>query len=71
MNYNYASKVLKDVFKKYKDYIPNARKQRRYSIDNFSLEKMNSDFKTMVDTHVKRTEQVQIKLPTLPQLKEV
>ena len=71
VNYNYASKVLKDVFKKYKDYIPNARKQRRYSIDNFSLEKMNSDFKTMVDTHVKRTEQVQIKLPTLPQLKEV
>ena len=40
-NYNYASKTLKDVYKKYKNYIPNARKQRRHSIDNFSIEKQD------------------------------
>ena len=71
VNYNYASKVLKEVFKKYKDYIPLARKQRRHSIDNFSIDKMNSDFKTMVEKHIPKTEQVEIKLPTLPKLERV
>jgi|TARA_B100000073_G_C23710797_1_gene564195 glycosyltransferase involved in cell wall biosynthesis len=71
INYNYASKVLKEVFKKYKDFIPSARKQRRHSIDNFSIDKMNSDFKTMVEKYIPKTEQVEIKLPTLPKLERV
>ena len=71
VNYNYASKILKEVYKKYKSFIPNARKQRRHSIDNFSLEKMNNDFKVMIDKYVQKTEQVQITLPTLPKLEKV
>lgn len=72
VNYNYASKALKDMFKKYKSYIPNARKQRRHSIDNFSIEKMNSDFKNIVETYIPKVEQLQIKLPSLPkQLEEI
>ena len=60
------------MFKKYKSYIPNARKQRRHSIDNFSIEKMNSDFKNIIEKYIPKVEQLQIKLPSLPkQLEEI
>ena len=72
VNYNYASKTLKDVYKKYKNYIPNARKQRRHSIDNFSIEKMNEDFKGIINKYIPKVEQLQVKLPALPKkLEEV
>ena len=38
---------------------------------NFSLEKMNDDFKVMIEKYVQKTEQVQITLPTLPKLEKV
>jgi len=66
INYNYASKILKDVFKHYKKYLPAAMKQLGHSKKNFSLDKMNSDFKSLITSHIqKQPEAVQLKLPKL------
>jgi len=66
VNKNHAAKIMKDVFKHYKKYIPEARKQARYSNENFSLDKMTNDLKALFDKYVpKPQEQVKLKLPKL------
>ena len=70
INYNYAAKQLKSVFKDYKKYIPNARKQRRHSIENFSIEKMDKDFIDILNKYGSQIpQQVELKLPTLNKVK--
>lgn len=85
VNYQYASHVIKDVYENYKEYIPSAKKQARYSIDNFNLQTMNTLFCQLVDKGLGNVPtQVQLKLPalkkaepmstpviTLPKLKKV
>ncbi len=70
VNYNYASKMMKDMFKNYKKYLPAATQQLRYSKKNFSLEKMNEDMALLIKKYV--PSQVQIKIPelTLPKLEK-
>ena len=66
VNYNYASKILKDMFKHYKKYLPAATKQLSHSKNNFSLDKMNNDFKALITATVpKQPEAIQLKLPKL------
>tara|TARA_R100000234_G_scaffold115976_2_gene92490 strand:+ start:9952 stop:11289 length:1338 start_codon:yes stop_codon:yes gene_type:complete len=66
VNVNYAIKTMKQIFKHYKKYLPNARTQSKYSIENFSLDKMTVKFKEILDKYVPEpTEQVKIKLPKL------
>ena len=70
INYNYAAKQLKSMHKEYKKYIPNARKQRRHSIDNFSIEKMDKDFVDILNKYGSQIpQQVELKLPTLNKVK--
>ena len=76
VNYGYASKVLKDVFKNYKTYLPNAKKQARLSREEFSLSAMNVKMKEIMDKYL--VEKVELKLPNqkqqlpkLPKLKRV
>ena len=74
VNYGYASKVLKEVFKKYPRFIDNARKQARFSREQFSLKKMANDFKDILEKYV--VEEVKINLPKLnkidiPKQKEI
>jgi len=68
-DYGYASKVLKDMYKKYKDFLAISRKQRKYVKDNFSMAAMNDDFATILEQNV--PEPVKLKLPKLklPKLK--
>ena len=69
VNYIYASKVLKDVFKNYKNYTTKAKKQSKFSKDNFSIELMKEKFIEIINKHI--TEEVELKLPQLkkPELK--
>jgi len=69
VNYQIAEKILRDVYKSYKSYIPGARKQAYFSRENFSLEKMTEIFNNIIDKYVGSTPQ-QVNL-TLPKLKKV
>ena len=67
VNYGYASKVLKELYKNYKQFIDPARKQARLSRENFSLENMTIEFKKILDAYI--VEKVAIKLPKLGKAK--
>ena len=64
VNYQYASKVLKDVFKHYKKYLALSRKQAHHARTNFSLEKMTEKFEEIL-SKVNVPQQVGLKLPKL------
>ena len=66
VNYGYASKVLKQVFKNYKSFLDNSRKQAHLSRENFSLSAMTTEFKRIIDSYM--VEKVDIKLPKLQKL---
>ncbi len=66
VNTNYASKIFKNVFKHYKKYLPEARKQAKFSRENFSLDKMTAELKQLLDEFVPQpSEQIKLKLPKL------
>ena len=63
VNYNYAGKVLKEIYKNYKKAIPRAKQQQKYSESNFSIKKMDKDFVDIVTKYIPT--QVELKLPEL------
>ena len=71
VNYGYASKIFKQVFKKYKDYLPNAKQQSKLSREQFSLTKMQEEFMKIFIEKVKLTEEVKISLPQLNAAKKI
>lgn len=82
VNYQIAEKIIRDVYKSYKDYIPNARKQAHYAKTLFSMEKMDELFVQIIDKYMKaQPQQVELNLPklkkaeapklSLPKLKKV
>ena len=75
-DYNNASRIMRDVYKSYKEYIPGARKQAHLAKTEFSLNKMNEIFVNIIDDVVKQVpQQVGLQLPDeksmpkLPKLK--
>jgi len=72
-DYAYASKVIKDIYKKYKSFLAISRKQRKFVKDNFSLDAMTEEFTRLIDDEVLKNipEPVKLKLPKLklPKLK--
>tara|TARA_R110000851_G_scaffold100200_1_gene215740 strand:- start:853 stop:2205 length:1353 start_codon:yes stop_codon:yes gene_type:complete len=74
VQYQYASKILKDVFKNYKKYLEKSRKQPQHIRNNFSMDAMTEAFNNIL-SEVTITEKVELKLPKLkalgskPQLK--
>ncbi len=75
-DYNNASRIMRDVYKSYKEYIPGARKQAHLSKTEFSLNRMNEIFVNIIDDVVKQVpQQVGLQLPDeksmpkLPKLK--
>ena len=67
VNTEIASKAMKDVYKKYKKYIENSRKQTQYLKENFSQDKMTKLLKEYMDKI-----NIVTKLPIqLPKLKKV
>ena len=69
VNYQYASQVMKDVFKNNRKYGMMAKKQSMYNRVNFSMDKMTKDFSKILDRYLPKFEeqpqQVDLKLPKL------
>ncbi len=71
INYPYASKVMKDVFKNYRNYKVRATKQSLVSRGRFSLNKMNELFDSILDKYLPTFSQpVELQLPKLKKLGE-
>jgi len=62
-----ASKAMKDVYKNYKKYIENSRKQTKWLKENFSQDKMTEILKTHMD-RIRVTQNVPLKLPKLKKI---
>ena len=66
INYPYASKVMKDVYKNYRNYTVRGQKQGIVSKGKFSLKKMDKLFDEILEKYVpKFSQQVELKLPKL------
>ena len=69
INYQYASQVLMDVFKKNRDYTMKAKRQAMHNRVNFTMKKMTTDFNRILDNYLPKFEeqpqQVNLKLPKL------
>ena len=64
INTEVASRALKDVYKNYKKYIENSRKQTKWLKDNFSFDKMTEVLKGYLDK-VQPVTNVPLQLPKL------
>jgi glycosyltransferase involved in cell wall biosynthesis len=64
VNTDVASKALKDVYKNYKKYIENSRKQTKFLKENFSQDKMTEVLKTHMDK-INIVTNVPLQLPKL------
>jgi len=63
IQYQYASKVIKDVYKNYKKYLTKSRKQPQHIKDNFSIDKMTEVFNNILSEIP--VQKLDLKLPTL------
>ena len=74
VNYQYASKVMIDVFKNYKKYTLNAKKLAIVNKGKFSLAAMNKKFENILNKYLPKFEQqpqaVNLKLPKLKKVGE-
>ena len=71
VDYGYASKVLMDVWKNYKNYINRGRKQGALNRVKFTLTKMKEQFESTLDKYIpKFAEEVKLKLPKLKKTDE-
>ena len=72
VNYNYASKVLKDIFNNYSKYTVKAKKLSIVNQTKFSLDAMTKKFEEILDKYLPKFEEQpqQVKL-NLPKLKKV
>jgi glycosyltransferase involved in cell wall biosynthesis len=72
VNTEVASRAMKDVYKHYKKYIENSRKQTKFLKENFSQDKMTEVLKGYMD-QVNVTVNVPLQMPKLelPKLKKV
>ena len=75
VNYNYASKILKDVFDKYSKYVVKGKKLAIVNNTKFSLDGMTKKFEEILDKHLPKFEeqpkQVNLKLPKLKKVSSV
>ena len=70
VNYQMASKVLKNVFQNYKRFALNASKQGTINKSRFSLNKMTEIFEKILDDNVPEfPKEVKLKLPKLKKVK--
>ena len=69
VNYQYASKIMMDVFKKNRKYTLMAKRQSMYNRVNFSMTKMTKEFHKILNRYLPKFEeqpqQVDLKLPKL------
>ena len=75
VNYNYASKILKDMFDNYSKYVVKGKKLAIMNTTKFSLDKMAKNFEEILDKYLPKFEEeplpVDLKLPKLKKVGEV
>ena len=75
VNYNYASKILKEVFDNYSKYTIKAKKLAIMNQTKFSLDAMTKKFEGILDKYLPKFEEqpipVDLKLPKLKKIGEV
>jgi len=72
VNYQYASNVLKEVFKNYTKYLTKSKKLSIVNKTKFSLDEMTKSFGKILDKHLPKFEEQPQKVDIkLPQLKKV
>lgn len=72
-NYEEFVQVLRIVFEKYDDFIERSEKLKEENTENFSIEKVTSDFKdilTNIDVRVDKPKKVDLKIPKLTKIEE-
>ena len=62
VQYSYASKVMKDMFKHYKKYLEKSRKMPQHMKNNFSMDKMTEKFSEILSN---------LNIPVAPQKMEL
>mgnify|MGYP003119587930 CR=1 FL=1 len=65
VNYEFASKVMKDIFVNYRKYSSNAVRQGLENKKKFSLDAMTKTFEEILDKYVPNTKEVKLNLPNL------
>ena len=65
VNYEFASKVMNDMFLNYRKYSSNAVRQGLNNKKNFSLDRMTEVFEEILDKYVPKTTEVKLNLPNL------
>ena len=74
VNYQYASKIIMDVFKKNREYTAKAKRQAMYNKVHFSMDKMTTEFNRILDNYLpkfeEQPEQISLKLPKLKKISE-
>jgi septum formation topological specificity factor MinE len=66
VNYSYASKVLKDIYKNYKNYTLKAKKLTLVNKSKFTLDAMTKELEKIIDKYIPEfPEEVKLKLPKL------
>jgi len=69
VNYSYASKVLKDVYKNYKRYVSKAKKLTIVNKSKFSLNAMTKELEKILDKYIPEfPEEIKLKLPKLKKI---
>ena len=75
VNYNYTSKVLKDIFDNYSKYTVKAKKLAIVNNMKFSLDAMTKKFEEILDKHLPKFEEpakpIDLKLPKLKKVSTV
>ena len=70
INTDIASRAMKDVFKKYKKYWENSRKQTQYIKDNWAFDKMTETLDSYLETYTPEiATQIQLKMPEIKKIK--
>ena len=70
INFEVASKALKDVFKHYKKYIKQSRKQTQYIKDNWTFNKMSEKLNNFLPKVSPKPQHQELKLPKLKKVKD-
>jgi len=70
INTNIAGRAMKDVFKKYKQYLQKSRKNTQYLKDNWSFDKMTEKLNVLLPKVEAAPQTQQLKLPKLKKIGE-
>jgi hypothetical protein len=58
VNYSNAANKIYDVYNKYNSYLEKSKGLRENTLKNFTLEKMNDTFESILNTYVKKQPQL-------------